>query len=150
MRRRWTDAEVEALVREYPRHGARWSGWEETIPGRSPMAIAEKASKLGVGVFPDVAGALRSRARRPRRVDTGRWTPDMDRILYASMIVLAKAVKRPVSECAVRILELEDARMGAENGLKTERLEDGGQQQPEQQVAGRIRRRQPGAGGDKN
>lgn len=43
----WTDAEMEALRRNYPRHGTRTKYWDEPID-RSERSICAQASRIGV------------------------------------------------------------------------------------------------------
>jgi hypothetical protein len=47
---RWSEAEEEAVAREFPSHGQDWEGWAEILPGRTPGAIKARASALGVGL----------------------------------------------------------------------------------------------------
>lgn len=44
----WTEAELNALRREYPSRGAGWRGWGRLLPGRTEKAIRAAAHRLGL------------------------------------------------------------------------------------------------------
>ena len=50
----WTPDEDDVIRVYYPTQGRLWSGWEYLMPDRSIRAIAQRASKLGVQVAPQV------------------------------------------------------------------------------------------------
>ncbi len=45
---RWSASEDAAIAEFYPRHGSRWGGWGEVLPGRTITSIAARASRTGV------------------------------------------------------------------------------------------------------
>lgn len=44
----WRLSEDHILATYYPTHGHCWVGWRDVLPGRSPVAIQERARRLGV------------------------------------------------------------------------------------------------------
>lgn len=44
----WSDEEDDAIREFYPRHGAKWDGWSEVLPKRTPRAIGARANRLGI------------------------------------------------------------------------------------------------------
>lgn len=44
----WSDLEDDAIRQMYPGRGPHWAGWSDVLPGRSPRAIEQRASALGV------------------------------------------------------------------------------------------------------
>ena len=44
----WTAHEVAALIEHYPVRGPRWAGWPDVLPRRTPVAIQDRARRLGV------------------------------------------------------------------------------------------------------
>ena len=49
---RWTKEEVEVLKECYPRHIGEWTEeqWHKVLPGRSKVAIRQKAGNLGIRI----------------------------------------------------------------------------------------------------
>lgn len=43
----WSSEEDEALRVYFPRHGLKWDGWSEVLPGRSWDSIRARASRIG-------------------------------------------------------------------------------------------------------
>lgn len=114
--KRWSEAEVASIIENYPLHGRSWDGWERLLPGRSPESISLKAHKLGLRMIPWKSVRKRIDGRAVRR---GPWTPEMDRAAVSAIYLLARAVRRSAVECALRIIELEEARSAGANGLET-------------------------------
>lgn len=113
--KRWSDAETATLLANYQAHGADWDGWAELLPGRTIGAIHSKAHLLGLRLVPETA---MRRKIAGRQLGHRPWTPEMDRAAVSAIYLLAKAVGRTASECAVRILELEDARRTGANAVQ--------------------------------
>lgn len=57
----WSDAERWTLAALWDGHGKWWDGWAKALPGRTPDAIADKASEMGLAW-----------KRPPRQVDARR------------------------------------------------------------------------------
>ena len=69
----WTPEEDEAVRMHYPLHGPNWDGWAALLPGRTPKAVTQRASVLGVPVLPEIRSLMSSKANSKR---VGTWTDE--------------------------------------------------------------------------
>lgn len=57
----WSEVEDDALREYFPRHGAKWDGWQEVLPKRTIRAVEMRAKRLGL------RGPQRPRSEAPKR-----------------------------------------------------------------------------------
>ena len=101
-RRPWSDAERWVLASLWDGHGKWWDGWAKALPGRTPDAIADKASEMGLAW------------KRPR----DKWTPEEDALLLRHVMEVSQRTNRSPSSVAARVRALRDkARAG--DGART-------------------------------
>lgn len=86
----WTEAERWTLATLWEGHGKWWDGWAKALPGRSPAAIADKASEMGLAW------------KRPRE----KWTPEEDALLLRHVMEVAQRTGRKPSSVASRVATL--------------------------------------------
>lgn len=52
MSARWTEDEIDVLMRHYCEHGPKWDGWGELLPERTRTSIISKACSLNLRCDP--------------------------------------------------------------------------------------------------
>lgn len=73
----WSEAEDDALREFYPRHGAKWDGWQELLPRRTIRAVQMRAKRLGLAV-----------PREPKRDTPMRKRPVGDQRHYKAVVTM--------------------------------------------------------------
>ena len=60
----WSSEEDDVVRTYFPKHGQRWPGWSEVLPGRSWDSIRARAIRIGINGDGCGAVAIGSKLRR--------------------------------------------------------------------------------------